>query len=64
MQLTEIKALLGTRGQTRFVMGCISQPEDGRYALEDPSGIIRMDLSGAITTSGFYTGGALDCVLL
>ena len=56
MQLTDIKALLGATGQTRFVMGCISQPEDGRYALMDPSGSILVDLTGAITTSGFYTG--------
>lgn len=55
-QLTEIKGLLGSMGQTRFVMGCISQPEDGRFALVDMSGTILMDITGAITTSGFYTG--------
>lgn len=29
-----------------------------RYALEDPSEAVQMDLAGAITTSGFYTGTA------
>lgn len=55
-QLTELKALLGCVGQTRFVMGAISQLQDGRYYLEDLSDALPIDLSDAQTTSGFFTG--------
>ena len=55
-QLTELKALLGCVGQVRFVMGCISQLQDGRYFLEDMSDSLPIDLSDAQTTSGFFTG--------
>ena len=57
LQLTELKALLGCVGETRFVMGCISQLQDGRYFLEDLSDALPIDLSEAQTTSGFFTGG-------
>ncbi len=55
-QLTELKALLGCVGQVRFVMGCISQLQDGRYFLEDMSDSLPIDLTEAQTTSGFFTG--------
>lgn len=61
VQLTELKALLGCVGQVRFVMGCISQLQDGRYFLEDMSDSLPIDMSEAQTTSGFFTG---DSVLL
>ena len=56
MQLSEIKALLGCVGERRYVMGCISQLEDGKYFLEDLSGRLQLDLTHAETTEGFYTG--------
>ena len=56
VQLTDIKAMLGVTGQKRVIMGCITQPQVGRYALMDPSGTLPLDLSQAKTTSGFYTG--------
>jgi len=65
VQLTELKALLGCVGETRFVMGCISQLQDGRYFLEDLSDALPIDLSEAQTTSGFFTGKtpATGCTL-
>ena len=35
-QLTEVKALLGCIGETRFVMGCISQLTCGQAPDEGP----------------------------
>ncbi|CAK0783094.1 hypothetical protein CVIRNUC_006289 [Coccomyxa viridis] len=55
IELTELKALLGCVGETRFVMGCISQLQDGRYFLEDLSDALPIELSEAQTTSGFFT---------
>ncbi|BDA47706.1 DNA polymerase epsilon subunit 2 [Coccomyxa sp. Obi] len=55
VELTELKALLGCVGQVRFVMGCISQLQDGCYYLEDMSDSLPIDLSDAQTTSGFFT---------
>lgn len=61
MQLSSIKALAGNPGQTSFIMGSITQPEDGRYYLEDLSASIPIDLSDAVTTTGFYTGRCATC---
>ena len=55
-QLSSIKALAGNPGKAAFILGCITQPEDGRYYLEDPTASIPIDLSRAVTTTGFYTG--------
>jgi hypothetical protein len=63
-QLTELKALLGCVGQVKFVMGCISQLQDGRYFLEDMSDSLPIDLSDAQTTSGFFTGNPVQSVIL
>ena len=56
MQITEIKALLGTVGEVRTVMGFISQLEDGIYFLEDLSGTMPIDIEDALTAAGFYLG--------
>lgn len=55
-QLTELKAMLGVVGQTRIVMGCITQTEDGRFSIEDLSASLRLDLSDAVVAAGFITG--------
>ena len=60
MQLTEIKALLGSVNQTKTVMGFISQLEDGQYFIEDLSGALKVDLSDAMTAAGFYVGEMLS----
>lgn len=48
--------MLGVVGQTRFVMGCITQTEDGRFSIEDLSASLRLDLSDAVVAAGFMTG--------
>lgn len=48
--------MLGVVGETRFVMGCITQMEDGRYFLEDLSAALPLDLSEAVHAGGFITG--------
>ena len=58
LQLTDVKALLGCTGQTRFLLGCISQLQDGTFYLEDMTGSLQLDLTGCQTSSGLYTG---DC---
>lgn len=60
-QLTELKALLGCVGRQRFVCGCIAQLADGRYFLEDLSDALPIDLAGAATTSGLFTGTLQFC---
>ena len=61
-QLTEIKALLGAVGELRYVLGCISQLQDGRFFLEDLSDAIPLDLSTTNTASGFFTGAPPDSI--
>ncbi len=55
-QLTEMKAMLGMVGETRIVMGCITQTEEGRYSIEDLSASLPLDLAGAAVGHGFITG--------
>ena len=51
--------MLGVVGETRYVMGCISQLEDGRYFLEDLSASLPVDLIDAQLAHGFITGRLL-----
>eukprot|EP00192_Tetraselmis_astigmatica_P002520 CAMPEP_0117671648 /NCGR_PEP_ID=MMETSP0804-20121206/13457_1 /TAXON_ID=1074897 /ORGANISM="Tetraselmis astigmatica, Strain CCMP880" /LENGTH=563 /DNA_ID=CAMNT_0005480145 /DNA_START=264 /DNA_END=1955 /DNA_ORIENTATION=+ len=53
-ELTDLKALQSVVGQPRFVMGCISQLEDGCYYLEDLSGALPVDLRDAVCTAGYF----------
>ncbi|KAK8501243.1 hypothetical protein V6N13_026944 [Hibiscus sabdariffa] len=50
-QLSTIQSLVGQRGR-RWVMGFISQLEDGHFYLEDPTAAVEIDFSKAIS---FYT---------
>lgn len=54
-ELTELKSLLGTVGQPRYVLGFLTQPEEGRYAIEDLSARLPCDISEAETASGLFT---------
>jgi len=60
-ELTPLQALLGSAGQTRFVLGCLSQLDDGRYSLEDATGCVPVDLSAAATSDGLF---AENCVVV
>ncbi|KAG2497843.1 hypothetical protein HYH03_004110 [Edaphochlamys debaryana] len=61
VQLTDLQSLKGVFGVTRYVLGCISRAEDGRYVLEDTTGSVKLDLSAAMTAAGFYTE---NCVVI
>ncbi|KAL4422834.1 hypothetical protein ABPG75_009031 [Micractinium tetrahymenae] len=54
-ELTELKAMLGVVGEQRYVMGFLTQPEEGRYAIEDLSARLPVDLSEAEQTLGVFT---------
>ena len=54
-ELTPLTGLLGAAGETRYVMGCLSQLEDDRFFLEDLTGTIQIDLTNAATSSGLFT---------
>mmetsp|Transcript_5497 Transcript_5497/g.20762 ORF Transcript_5497/g.20762 Transcript_5497/m.20762 type:complete len:632 (-) Transcript_5497:1071-2966(-) len=54
-ELTPLTGLLGASGETKFVMGCLSQLEDDRFFLEDLTGQIQIDVSHAATSSGLFT---------
>lgn len=50
--------MLGVVDETRIVVGCITQTQDGRYSLEDLSASLPLDLSAAQVGHGFITGAA------
>ena len=54
-ELTPLTGLLGAAGETRYVMGCLSQLEDDRFFLEDLTGTVQIDLTNAATSSGLFT---------
>lgn len=54
-ELTELKAMLGVVGEQRYVVGFLTQPEEGRYAIEDLSARLPVDLSEAEQTLGVFT---------
>ena len=60
-ELTPLTGLLGAAGETRYVMGCLSQLEDDRFFLEDLTGLIQIDLSNAATSAGLFTE---NCVVV
>ncbi|XP_021291975.1 DNA polymerase epsilon subunit B isoform X2 [Herrania umbratica] len=53
-QLSPIQSLVGQRGK-RWVMGVISQLEDGHFYLEDLTAAVEIDFSKAKITTGFFT---------
>ncbi|XP_042039885.1 DNA polymerase epsilon subunit B-like isoform X1 [Salvia splendens] len=52
-QISPIQSLVGQRGK-RWVMGLISQLEDGHFYLEDLTAAVEVDLSNARITTGFF----------
>ena len=53
-ELTPLRSLVGNCYGTKYVMGCLSQIEDGIFHLEDSTGSVRIDLTSASTTSGLF----------
>lgn len=52
-QISTIQSLVGQRGR-RWVMGVISQLEDGHFYLEDLTASVEINLSKAISFTYFY----------
>ncbi|EFJ04303.1 hypothetical protein SELMODRAFT_236997 [Selaginella moellendorffii] len=59
-ELSSLQSLLGCIGR-RWVMGIVSQLEDGRYYLEDLSATIPIDLSQAISFGKISNGELHNC---
>lgn len=49
LQISPIQSLVGQMGKKRWVMGLISQLEDGHFSLEDLGASVEVDLSNAIS---------------
>lgn len=60
MHLTDVEALQGSVGQ-QCVLGLLCEPIEGVYHLEDTTGSVPLDLSGATCKSGIFT---LGCIVL
>ncbi|XP_072193509.1 DNA polymerase epsilon subunit 2 isoform X2 [Excalfactoria chinensis] len=56
-QLKTVETLLGNTTKVRevIVLGMITQLKEGKYFLEDPTGVVQLDLSKAQFHSGLYT---------
>lgn len=60
-ELTELKALLGLVGERRYVVGFLTRADEGRFAIEDLSARLPLDLSAAETAHGLFTE---NCVVV
>lgn len=49
MKITSTKNLLGRHNQRFMLFGMLSQTTDGRHALQDPDGVVVLDLSDAVS---------------
>lgn len=58
--LTPVESLLGSSG-VRIVLAALGRRPNGDLCLEDPSGVVRIDLSACTIDTGFYT---LHCMVL
>ncbi|XP_010535714.1 PREDICTED: DNA polymerase epsilon subunit B [Tarenaya hassleriana] len=57
-EISSIQSLIIQKGR-RWVMGVISQLEDGHFYLEDLSACVEIDLSKAKITTGFFTENSI-----
>lgn len=53
-RITPIKNLLGKDGQNFILLGLLRKNQKGSWSLEDPSGIIEVDISQTIPTEGLF----------
>jgi len=55
-ELTPVQTLMGAhKGDSQFVLGLISQLEDGRFFLEDATGSVAINLADCDYDTGFFT---------
>lgn len=56
-QLIDVKSLKGMVGSKCVLLGVLRQPREREFALEDTTGLVKVDLSAVETTDGIFTGG-------
>ncbi|EOR00931.1 DNA polymerase epsilon subunit B [Wallemia ichthyophaga EXF-994] len=62
MKITSTKNLLGRHNHRFMLFGMLSQTTDGRHALQDPDGVVVLDLSDAVPGEGLFTEGSFVLV--
>ncbi|TIC26068.1 hypothetical protein E3Q11_03186 [Wallemia mellicola] len=62
MKITSTKNLLGRLNQRFMLFGMLSQTVDGRHALQDPDGVVVLDLDDAVPGEGLFTEGSFVLV--
>lgn len=60
-ELSTINSLLGVSKEKKFIMGLLSQLEDGRFYVEDLTGTVRVDLTACERSVGLFTE---NCVVI
>lgn len=60
-ELTPLQSLAGSSGR-KYILGLISQLEDGRFFLEDLGSSVPLDLQDATTMTGLYTENSMVVV--
>lgn len=65
VDIVTVQSLLGAGlGRKRYIMGALSQPREGHFALEDTTGTVPLDLSAAQTIEGDAALYTESCVVL
>ena len=52
---------MGLYGETKYLLGVLTEIEDGNLFIEDTTGTIKLDMSNAIPTTGLFTE---NCIII
>jgi len=61
LTLSSIQSLLGDVKESKLIMGCLSQLEDGVFYVEDLTGTVRVDLTACEKDVGLFTE---NCIVI
>ena len=60
-QLTSVQGLMGLYGETKYLLGVLTEIEDGNLFIEDTTGVIKVEMANAVPTTGLFTE---NCIII
>uniref|UniRef100_A0A7S0MZV0 DNA polymerase epsilon subunit n=1 Tax=Pyramimonas obovata TaxID=1411642 RepID=A0A7S0MZV0_9CHLO len=60
-ELTSVQGLMGLYGETKYLLGVLTEIEDGNLFIEDMTGTIKVEMVNAIPTTGLFTE---NCIII
>eukprot|EP00959_Pyramimonas_sp_CCMP1952_P431850 9044209-Pyramimonas_sp.AAC.1 len=60
-KLTSVQGLMGLYGETKYLLGVLTEIEDGNLFIEDTTGVIKVEMANAVPTTGLFTE---NCIII